>query len=60
MYGKGQRQIQQLRREGERHRERKAERKSLLLPYPGARENERSQEREKRVKCTGRGRSSES
>lgn len=47
-------------REGERHRERKAERKTSLLPYPGARESERSEEREKRVKCTGRGRSSES
>ncbi len=49
-----------LQREGERHREGKAERKTSFLPYPGARESERSQEREKRVKCTGRGRSSES
>lgn len=31
------------------------ERKTSLLPYPGARESERSQEREKTVKCTGRG-----
>ncbi len=60
-YGKGQRQKRQLQRKKAKGTEREGREKEhhsyLIL---GLERGERSQEREKRVKCTGRGRSSES